>query len=211
MTKEIYLNNPCKTYALPYWKQKDIIIPDHFKIIHDSEFNKSYLTQYSDKQYFRLLHNLNLINTSQLITEPYYIRSVNLSSEKEIVVNMINSCYSTISVDLVKITNWTTETTFDNDLWIWIIDGMSNTPVALGIANFDPELKEGSLEWIQVMPEYRRKGLGQLIVTELLVRLNTKATFVTVSGEVDNMTNPENLYRKCGFVGHDIWHVLSKK
>lgn len=39
---------------------------------------------------------------------------------------------------------------------------------ALGIANFDSELKEGSLEWIQVMPNDRGSGIGQVIVNELL-------------------------------------------
>jgi len=38
-----------------------------------------------------------------------------------------------------------------------------------------------------------------------------KANFVTVSGEVDNSTNPEALYRKCGFIGDDIWHIMTKK
>ena len=37
------------------------------------------------------------------------------------------------------------------------------------------------------------------------------ADFATVSGKVDNETNPEALYRKCGFVGNDVWHILHKK
>lgn len=38
-----------------------------------------------------------------------------------------------------------------------------------------------------------------------------KSDFVTVSGKVDNDTKPEFLYRKCGFTGEDIWHILTKK
>lgn len=36
------------------------------------------------------------------------------------------------------------------------------------------------------------------------------ADFATVSGKVNNITNPERVYRKCGFEGNDIWHVLIK-
>ena len=40
--------------------------------------------------------------------------------------------------------------------------------------------------------------------------LKNIADFTTVSGEVDNKTNPEKLYRRCGFEGDDIWYVLRK-
>ncbi|HHV46283.1 MAG TPA: GNAT family N-acetyltransferase [Tissierellia bacterium] len=81
-------------------------------------------------------------------------------------------------------------------------------PVALGIAELDKNVREGSLEWIQVIPEYRRRGLGQAVVNRLLLNFVGKADFVTVSGQVNNDTNPEKLYRKCGFQGNDIWHVI---
>ncbi len=34
------------------------------------------------------------------------------------------------------------------------------------------------------------------------------ADFATVSGECDNPTRPEAVYRACGFVGDDVWHIL---
>lgn len=39
----------------------------------------------------------------------------------------------------------------------------------------------------------------------------SKASFVTLSGQVNNSTNPEALYRNCGFEGNDIWHIMHKK
>jgi len=45
----------------------------------------------------------------------------------------------------------------------------------------------------------------------LLHDLKGKAAFVTVSGEMDNTSQPEKLYRKCGFSGNDIWHIMCKK
>ncbi len=35
--------------------------------------------------------------------------------------------------------------------------------------------------------------------------------FATVSGKVTNKTKPEKLYRRCGFTGDDIWHILKSK
>ena len=37
------------------------------------------------------------------------------------------------------------------------------------------------------------------------------AKFNTVYGQCNNSTNPEAMYRKCGFTGSDIWHVLRKR
>ncbi|MGL5087309.1 MAG: GNAT family N-acetyltransferase [Clostridium sp.] len=67
------------------------------------------------------------------------------------------------------------------------------------------------LEWIQILPEYRGLRLGKAIVMRLLLNMCKQVDFVTVSGKVDNKTNPEKLYRKCGFEGKDIWHVITTK
>ncbi|MBP6086762.1 MAG: GNAT family N-acetyltransferase [Pelolinea sp.] len=98
---------------------------------------------------------------------------------------------------------------YDEDLWIFIdeIYPEENRPVAFGMADLDPEMKEGILEWIQVLPEYRRKGLGKALVSELLTRMKGKAKFATVSGDCNNINDPINLYRKSGFIGKNIWYI----
>lgn len=90
------------------------------------------------------------------------------------------------------------------------MDHEKGTPAALGIAELDPTVPEGALEWIQVLPEYQGRGFGKILVLELLNRIKGKAKFTTVSGEVDNETNPERLYRSCGFVGNDTWWLLRR-
>lgn len=40
--------------------------------------------------------------------------------------------------------------------------------------------------------------------------MKDKADFVTVSGKVDNLTNPRYLYKACGFYDEEIWHVMKK-
>lgn len=91
-----------------------------------------------------------------------------------------------------------------------IKDNQTGNIAATGIAELDREIGEGVLEWIQVSGNYRRCGLGSYIVFELLWRMKDKAGFATVSGQCHNPTNPEELYRKCGFTGSDVWHVLRK-
>lgn len=87
----------------------------------------------------------------------------------------------------------------------------SDTVAAGGIADYDRETKELILEWIQVLPHYRRKGYGQLTVNSLLLKMQDIAEFATVSGKVNNPANPQELYRKCGFTGNDVWHILTQK
>ena len=90
------------------------------------------------------------------------------------------------------------------------MDERKGIPVGLGIAEVDRMIPEASLDWIQVLPEYRGKGLGECIVLELLDRLRGRVEFTTVSGEVENQSNPEGLYRRCGFGGDGIWWVLRR-
>ena len=103
-------------------------------------------------------------------------------------------------------------------MWILVKESATGACVGCGIADFDPEAEELILEWIQVLPQYRqvlpqyrRKNIGTVIVKELLWRGRAYAKFATVSGKVENETKPEALYRKCGFTGNDVWHVLRKK
>ena len=99
---------------------------------------------------------------------------------------------------------------FCPDLWVLLKDKSGNY-VGCGIADYDEEAGEMILEWIQVIPSCRGRGYGQYIVNELLSRARGQAKFATVSGKVNNTTRPEKMYRKCGFTGNDVWHILSKK
>ena len=109
-----------------------------------------------------------------------------------------------------QVQSWIESGVFKKELWIFIEDDRTKENVALGIAELDQEVREGMLEWIQVLPSYRRRGLGCEIVNKLLFNMKPYADFVTVSGQVDNNTKPEKLYRLCGFVGNDIWHIIRK-
>lgn len=100
---------------------------------------------------------------------------------------------------------------YDPFLWVAVKDELTGKTVATGIAELDARIGEGVLEWIQVSPTYRGKGLGAYLVNELLSRLKGKADFVTVSGKIKNRTNPLKLYENCGFSEKVIWHVACVK
>lgn len=208
-----YLKNPCGTYALPFWKERKLKLPDNMKVVHNEYFEDSYLKLYRDVTYFRLIHDLKNLGIAQL-QYPYEIKTVDIHNEVNDIVYIINNSYEDIKVNESQVEGWTKEQVYDENLWIFIRDKEGNKPVALGIADLDKELKElkeGILEWIQVLPEYRAKGFGQVIVNELLVRLKEKADFVTVSGQCMSESKPEKLYRRCGFEGNDVWHVMYKR
>lgn len=202
-----YLNNPCGTLSIPYWKAKIITIPPEMKILHDKDFSANILSDYTDEKYFRLYHNLKKI--PQITNDDFEIVTATRKDIKSI-VRIINDSYTDISVNKDLIKSYTKTPVYNATLWIMVKEKAIGKYVGCGIADFDAEAKELILEWIQVLPEYRGKKIGQLIVTELLFRMKDVADFATVSGKVDNLTNPEALYRKCGFTGSDVWHILHK-
>ncbi len=203
-----YLNNPCGTLSIPYWKAKNITIPPEMKILHDKDFRENILSDYTDEKYFRLYHDLKEI--PRVITNDFEITTATRKNIKAI-VQIINDSYTDISVNKELIKGYTKTPVYNENLWIMVKENATGKFVGCGLADYDAEAKELILEWIQVLPEYRGKKIGQLIVTELLFKMKGVADFASVSGKVDNITKPEVLYRKCGFVGNDVWHILHKK
>ena len=76
------------------------------------------------------------------------------------------------------------------------------------IGEFDPEAGEGVVEWLQVLPEFRRRGIAAGLTARALAAMAGFADFAIVSGERENPTQPERVYRACGFQGDDVWHIL---
>ncbi|MBP5653756.1 MAG: N-acetyltransferase, partial [Lachnospiraceae bacterium] len=199
-----YLRDPCGTLSIPYWKSKTQVVPDTIEIIH----SRDWTGQYSDFQrFFRVKHSLN----DPIVTDFDY-DTISIEYQAKQLAGMINASYGHegISVSEHDILQWKTHETFREDLCIYInADG--GKMAASGIAEYDENCREGIIEWVQVLPEYRSRGLGQRIVTALLSRLKSLgADFVTVSGNLDNPTKPLELYRRCGFEGDDVWYICRK-
>jgi ribosomal protein S18 acetylase RimI-like enzyme len=127
------------------------------------------------------------------------------------VSRFIGQCYDDLQPSAGTVEGWRYHPSFHPDLWLWLVDRQRAQPAALGIAEYDELVGEGSLEWIQVLPAYQRRGLGTTLVAELLERLAALgARFTTVAGRLDNPAQPEALYRRCGFTGTDRWWLLRR-
>ena len=205
-SKNEYLICPCKVSSIPYWKSKSITVPDGMCIVHKDNFNKTEYQHYIDEPYFRFIHSLQDLYI-QVLPQGYLLYNATLKDFAE----HINSCYSGICVTEADLRDYTARPVYDSSLWLAIKNNQTDEVVATGIAELDKEVGEGVLEWIQVSEQYRGYGLGKYVVSELLWRMKENATFATVSGQCNNPTNPEALYRKCGFTGSDVWHVLRKR
>lgn len=203
-----YRNALCAVLSIPYWKAKSIRIPDHIKILHGDDYVPEAWDGWSDEPYFRLYHSLDKIPAE--IANDFFIRTAGPADYGDI-VDIINCSYPTPTMDMPQLERMTQTPVFCAELWVMACDQASGMPAGCGIADYDPEVGEGVLEWIQVLPEHRGRHVGKLIVLELLRRMPDTAQFATVSGQCNNPTNPERLYRGCGFVGNDVWHILSKK
>lgn len=201
-----YLCNPCGVSSIPYWKTKRITVPSNMKILHHDEFTSSEWVGFSDEPYFRLLHRLKNISVP-ILDAGYSLCEIDLADYAA----HINHCYGAIGVTETQLREYTLRPVYDASLWLAVRHDQTGEIVATGIGELDTEVGEGVLEWIQVSEDHRGRGLGSFVVTELLRRMQMKAHFATVSGQCNNPCNPEGLYRNCGFVGNDIWHILRKR
>lgn len=200
-----YRADPCGTLSIPRWKSKVVSVPVNMRIVHDREYLPD--AQYEDEPYFRLLHRLVDIAPADTA---FCCRTAAVT-DIPLMTELINRCYDDLSVTVEQLMQYRRTAAFAPELWIIAYDAKTMACVGCGIADFDPEAGEGVLEWIQVLPEHRGRRAGQFIVNELLRRMAGQAKFATVSGRLRNSTNPERLYRKCGFCGEDVWHVLTKR
>ena len=176
-------------------------------LVHDDclEFFKDF--NFSHKTaFFRILHKGAPPDNSLL--EGYHYERVDPHQDLAMIASFINQCYENINVNGKIVESWLDHPVYDPNLWVWIRETRTDQFAALGIAEIDHRVPEASLEWVQVHPDYQRRGLGSAIIAELLRRVSPNVDFTTVSGEVNNPSNPEKLYRQIGFKGSDVWWML---
>jgi len=161
------------------------------------------------KPYLRLIYCGSNQPTRVSVPAGFSLKAVKMPQEAEQVAGLIGRCYRDLQPSAATVVSWTRQPVFDPALWLWVVDEVQGNPVGLGIADIARDLGEGSLEWIQVLPDYRGRGLGRCIVLALLARLKQRTAFITVAGLAGDRTDPEALYRRCGFTGSDVWWLLS--
>lgn len=200
---QAYLAAPCRASSIPYWKSKQVVIPDGMLILHHDDWLRTDTSACTDEPYFRLIHDLSSIDTPKL-PSGYTLCAADMAAY----AGHISQCSPGLRMTAAELEAYQRRAVYCADLWIAVRHDATGQIVASGIAELDREIVEGALEWIQVSSAHRGAGLGTFIVQELLRRLRDRADFVTVSGRCDHPDRPERLYRKCGFSGSDIWHIL---
>lgn len=206
ITKEQYLRDPCGSASIPYWKTRSVVVPEGMMIVHGSAYQKEAYEGFTDEPYFRLHHDLRNLS-EPVLSAGFSVCGAELSD----FAAHINSCYTGIGTTVAQLRSYTARAVYSASLWLAVQDDQTGSIVATAIGELDTELGEGVPEWVQVSPYYRGRGLGHYLVSELLWRMKDFANFATVSGQCNNPSTPESLYRKCGFTGNDVWHILTKR
>ena len=203
-----YWQDPCGQTSIPWWKQQRMTIPDTIKILHHREFSGELAAGCRDQVYFRLLHTLDSIPC-------FYAAGVRMISgsvrDAALITDIINRSYRDIRMTEARVREMAESPAYCPSLWILAQECATGQIAGCIIGEFHAPSGEMSIEWLQVLPQFRRGGIGSALVTELLRCAPVGTRFVTVSGQVENDTNPEGLYRRCGFTGNDYWHILFKE
>lgn len=206
MEKETYLADPCRASSLPFWKTNSVTVPEGMLILREDDPRLGKVSPSCiDTPYFKLIHSMQRIDRTALPMGYCFI-----TPNETALSDHISSCYASERVSASELASYQFHPTYAPDLWLAIQDNETKAVIASGIAELDTDIREGILEWIQVSPAYRRQEFGQLIVNELLSRLQGRADFVTVSGKQNDLLNPRALYERCGFGAGMIWHILTK-
>lgn len=200
-----YLKNPCRFSALPLYKEvrqnNDILV------VHNNEFKEELVKNSKlHQKFFRITHNFKDVNIVDI--PGYKTKKCNINIDSKKVIDIINKSYLNIKFTKDEVNLMIKDVVYSSKMWIFIIDETTNIEVALGICQYDKITLEVIFDWIQVLPEYRGKGIGSMLVSHLLSIPPEGSKFATVSGDIDGTSSPEKLYRKCGFIGTDIWHII---
>lgn len=203
INREEYLTDPCRASSLPFWKTERLAVPDRLFVVREDQMPAA-PPEGADEPYFRLLHRL------EEIPRPALPAGFELGGgDFAAFAAHIGACYDKEGVTAEELAACARRFVYDPSLWIAVRDKASRRIVASGIADLDARIGEGILEWIQVSPDCRGRGLGRFVVCELLRRMQGKAAFATVSGRLNN-PGALALYLSCGFENRVIWHLVTR-
>lgn len=206
MTIEEYLSDPCGKSPLPYYKYKRFKPGLTLRVYHE----RDYSGQGKSQAFFRCIHNLKNIG-SYALKDGYSlsVMAMDTLEEKEALSAFVSKCYRQERLPVHQIQGMVESDHYEPSVWLKIQDA-ENKIVATAVSEKDTQAREGCLEWIQVLPSHQGLGLGKVLVVASLLAFEGSVDFVTVSGRLDNMTNPHRLYKKCGFTGQDVWHFVEE-
>ena len=169
MNAEQYLADPCGASSLPYWKTEQFAVPEGICVCRDDAFSVR-PNEGVDEPYFKLMHDLRQVQPAAL-PAGFQLVSAGVAD----FARHINSCYDAEGLSEAELLAYRRRQTYDPALWLAVAHTESGALAATGIGELDERIGEGILEWIQVSPAYRRRGLGRFLVCELLRRMQERA------------------------------------
>lgn len=92
--------------------------------------------------------------------------------------------------------------------WFFLRHKPSGQRVGLTICGYCPHTREGFIDWTEILPRFRHRGLGALLVKEAINRLAERSDFLTASGSLDAPFVMGDLYMACGFEQMRQWSIL---
>lgn len=224
---EKYIKDPINTLPIPLWKHNVTAIRQDMMYVLDANYNETLYRDFQDTLYLRLQHNLLDLKLGKL--PAHYFLSSYKESDGALIYNLIKECYGS-NVEYDRVDHLVKDETFNDLLCVFLyndkvfnLENMINLrknnlgkernykPIGMVIAQFDQKTKEASIEYLCVSEKFRNKGLGSILLQEILLRISNIADFATVSFEKNNNEHLEKMFRKYGFEGNAIWHMLRKQ
>jgi GNAT superfamily N-acetyltransferase len=103
-----------------------------------------------------------------------------------------------------RLKRWTAFPTFDPSLWLFVRDRETQELVSFGISTYHKEAMETDLDWIFVLPEHHGRGVGRILIAEIIRRSIDRSKVIRVGGVADDF------YKKCGFYEKELWGYAVK-
>ena len=205
---EQYVKNPCGLLSIPYYKARRMGTPAGVRVVHARDFHGDVADDETDTPYFRLRHDLHALDQSAL-PGAYRMGTLDRHHAAQLAA-LLETCYQglTLTPEAAEAMRTEAFAFASAQLGAWTRAG---TLVGCCLGTFDAQAREGVVDWLAVHPLHRRKGIARALVNACVEAYIGYADFMTVSGQVDNPSHPEAVYRKCGFTGGDVWHVLVQK
>jgi ribosomal protein S18 acetylase RimI-like enzyme len=142
--------------------------------------------------------------------EGYAFTGFDPERDLEVAARIMNAAYPSLRrlATPEKLKRMTQAPYHDPSGWFFLVEAQGSQPVGLAISSYCSEMREGFIEWIEVIPRLRHRGFGSLLTHECIRRLAVKARFVTTQGSLDAPFVHGGLYRKCGFDRIRQWTIL---
>lgn len=159
--------------------------------------------------FFRLIHRGAA--PAPALPTGFRFAAADPAAQAQTIAGFFAACHADLddALNADTVSAWAQRRVYAPELWLWVWDEQADTPAALGIAAFDRDIREVSIEWAGALPAYHQRGLDEAAVRELLRRASDRAAFITAAGRVEDRDNPGAFYRRCGFTGSDVWWLLA--